>query len=163
MPRVCLMLCRLCLAAWCGAATLFVTIVLGLRNSPLFADEVRFNHPRVLFPLYYSMELPLLAVATLAVWAIVKTAGVGRHCRGFLMLAMLSSAAMTTALVDFVAVYRPLAEMLESQVLTARFTSLHEASRWLNEAVLLLSLLAGGVACWVNPPAPSEPPPPHTR
>jgi hypothetical protein len=151
MPRLCLMLCRLSLAAWFGAGCLFMAVVLGLRNSPLFGDEVRFNHPRVLFPLYYSLEFPLLIVATIASWVVVTTVAKTSSRRSLIAVAILSSLAFGLALVDFAVVYRPLAQMLESQVPTARFMSLHHTSRWINAAALVLTAISASWACWIDP------------
>jgi hypothetical protein len=156
MSRLCLMLCRLCLAAWFGAGVMFLGIVLGLRNSPLFSDEVRFNHPRVLFPLYYSLEFLLLIVATVAAWLMVKTNTAATRRRSLAAVAVFSTVALAGALTDYFAVYRPLASMLESQVLTQQFVTLHHASRWINTAVLLLSGMAAGWACWIEPPSSSQ-------
>lgn len=163
MPRLCLMLCRLSLAAWFGAAVLFLGIVFGLRNSTLFSDDVRFNHPRVLFPLYYSLELPLLAVATIAAWLGVRSVSIPAKHSSLLAVAVLSTFALILALIDFAVVYRPLSEMLESQVLNMRFTPLHHASRWINAAVLLLSGLGAGWACWIDPHSGTSPRLPGSR
>ena len=156
MSRLCLMLCRLCLAAWFGAGILFLCVVLGLRNSSLFSDEVRFNHPRVLFPPYYSLELSLLLVATVAAWLTVKTNTTATGRKSLVAVAVFSTVALTGALIDYVAVYRPLAAMLDSQVLTQQFVALHHTSRWINTAVLLLSGLAAGWACWIEPQSSSQ-------
>lgn len=156
MSRLCLMLCRLCLAAWFGAGVLFLGIVLGLRNSLLFSDEVRFNHPRVLFPPYYSLELPLLIVATLTACLAVKTNTSATGRKSLVVVAVFSTVALAGALIDYVAVYRPLSAMLESQVLTQQFVTLHHASRWINTAVLLLCGLAAGWACWIEPRPATE-------
>jgi hypothetical protein len=152
MPRLCSMLCRLSLAAWFGAGVLFLMIVLGLRNSDLFSDEARFNHPRVLFPLYYQLELPLLVVGMIAGWMGIRSAGKTRDRHSWIGVACLATMALALATFDFAAVYRPLSAMLESQVLTMQFTPLHHASRWLNAAVLLLTGLAAGWAAWLDVP-----------
>ena len=151
MSRLCLMLCRVCLAAWFGAGVMFLGTVLGLRNSALFSDEVRFNHPRVLFPLYYSLELPLLTAAAVAAWLTVNSITTAAGRRSLVAVAVFSTVALAGALIDYVAIYRPLANMLESQVLAQEFVTLHHASRWINTAVLLLSGLAAGWACWIEP------------
>ena len=53
---------RMASAAALGASTMFVSVVLGLRGSPLFSPDTKDNHPRILFPLYYTFEFWLLGI-----------------------------------------------------------------------------------------------------
>lgn len=140
MQRVCLAFLQFCLSAWAGIAIFFVTVVVGLRQSDLFAPEVKFNHPKVLFPLYYSFEFALLGTALVCMLAGLGNPRLGRVRR--LVLFGLVAAAVATAVADYAFVYQPLVAMMMSQSLPAGFDTLHRASRWLNAGILGLTLVA---------------------
>ena len=63
MQRACLASLRFCLSAWVGIEVFFVAVILNLRSSELFYRMSKFNHPKVLFPLYYTFEFALLGSA----------------------------------------------------------------------------------------------------
>ncbi|RPI77300.1 MAG: hypothetical protein EHM42_13950, partial [Planctomycetaceae bacterium] len=63
LRRVFLVLERLALTAWVGMGIMFLALLLSLRASDLFDTETKDNHPRVLFPVYYALEFPTLALA----------------------------------------------------------------------------------------------------
>jgi hypothetical protein len=154
MQRICLAILRFCLSAWVGIAIFFVMIVLGLRHSDLFIDEVKFNHPKVLFPLYYGFAFVLLGLAFVGALAGLRSAAT--HILLRLARAAFVGAALGIALLDYQFVYRPLAEMMAAQqVPAARFVLLHEKSRLLNAVVLGFSVLAAIAALW--PEGPEKP------
>src|SRR5262245_50377955 len=110
MQRTCLAVLRSALSAWVGIAIFFVTVILSLRYSDLFTDPVKFNHPKVLFPLYYGFEFTLLGIALIcaAVGLWSATAGVARR---FALLGLVG-ASFTIALLDYTVVYRELVKIL---------------------------------------------------
>lgn len=154
MRRVCLGLMRFCLCAWVGIATFFVMVVIDLRQSDLFVEDVKFNHPRVLFPLYYGFELPLLGTGVACAAVSLGNECIGRARRYALL--QLAVAAMAFALWDYGIVYQQLLEMMDTQPLPARFHTLHHASRWLNMVVMSVTATAAVVALWPEKPVTSE-------
>ncbi|MGE5195359.1 MAG: hypothetical protein ACM3U2_22930 [Deltaproteobacteria bacterium] len=146
MQRVCLAFLRFCLSAWVGIAIFFVMVVIELRHSKLFDDEVKFNHPRILFPLYYGFEFALVGTALVCAWAGLGNARIAR-VRRFSTLALVG-AAVGIAIWDYAVVYRTLVGMMATNVLPADFVGLHQQSRWLNAAGLVFSALAAILALW---------------
>jgi hypothetical protein len=148
MQRGCLALLRFALSAWVGIAIFFVTVILGLRQSELFDRLSKFNHPKVLFPLYYGFEFALLGIALLCALAGLwnATAGVTRR---YVLLALVA-ASFAVALLDYTVVYRGLVRILADPeaIPAAQFVARHQASRRLNEAMLAFSIAAAIVALW---------------
>jgi hypothetical protein len=138
---------RFCLSAWVGIAVFFVMVVLDLRHSDLFNQAVKFNHPKVLFPLYYEFAFVLLGSAFVLAFAGLWSATTGRLLR-CLRVAFVS-AALGIALLDYSFVYRRLVAMMAAeQIPAARFVLLHEKSRLLNAIVLGFSVLTTIAALW---------------
>jgi hypothetical protein len=148
MQRTCLALLRFALSAWVGIAIFFVTVILGLRQSELFDRLSKFNHPKVLFPLYYGFEFTLLGIALICAAAGLWTAAAGA-ARRYLLLALVG-ASFAVALLDYAVVYRELVKILaDPEVIpAAQFAARHQASRRLNEAMLAFSIAAAIVAHW---------------
>lgn len=151
MSRVCLGLVRFSLCAWLGIATFFVVLVIELRQSELFAERAKFDHPRVLFPLYYGFEFALLGTALLAAAAYAWSA---KPARRKLALVAAVVAAVLLAVCDYGLIYRTLLGMMDAAALgpseipqlPARFHELHHMSRWINEAILALTAAAAVLA-----------------
>ena len=146
MHRVCLAFLRFCLSAWVGIAIFFVMVVIDLRHSKLFDDEVKFNHPKILFPLYYGSESALVGTALVCAGAGLWNARIARPRR--IATLALVGAAVGIAIWDYAVVYRTLVRMMEANVLPAGFVALHQQSRWLNAAGLGMSVLAAILALW---------------
>jgi hypothetical protein len=126
---------RFCLGAWVGIAVFFVMAVIDLRQSNLFAEETKFNHPKVLFPLYYGFELALLLPALLCAFAGLWNAKLGRARR--FMLLLLVAVAVALALWDYGVIYRDLLAMMNGTMpLPPTFHGLHRLSRSLNTAIV---------------------------
>jgi hypothetical protein len=134
---------------------MFLALLLSLRASDLFDAETKDNHPRVLFPAYYALEFPTLALAAVA--GLVARCAPRKATPGFQESThpplprwpvILTLAALGIAITDYVVVYRPLAEMLGRPPYPARFQTLHESSRWLNTAILLLTATAAVLSLW---------------
>jgi hypothetical protein len=152
MPRICLAFLRFCLSAWVGIAVFFVVVVINLRQSELFPAQVKFDHPRILFPLYYSFEFALLGTALLCALGCVAHSHFSRGRKATLLV--LLTAAVALAVWDFARIYQPLIAMMATKPLPAEFDSLHRQSRWLNGAILALSFIAAWLA--LGPDKPTE-------
>lgn len=148
MRSFCLLISRFCLAAWVGTATFFVFVVIGLRRPDLFTSEIMLNHPRILFPLFYGFEFSLLGTAFvcgLLSWGHSATSS--RAYRAHLGLVALG---LLIAAGDYLAVYRPLAAMIERPTLPMEFTRLHHISRWTNAAGLAVCMIATALSLWTT-------------
>src|SRR5260370_9526344 len=110
MQRTCLATLRFALSAWVGIAVFFVTVLLGLRQSELFDRLSKFNHPKVLFPLYYGFEFALLGIAFVCPLAGLWKAAAGVTRR--YVLPALVGASFAVALLDYTVVYRGLVKIL---------------------------------------------------
>ncbi len=159
MQRVCLAFLRFCLSAWVGIAIFFVMVVIDLRHSKLFDDEVKFNHPKILFPLYYGFEFALLGTALVCAGAGLGNAKIARGRR--LTVLALVAAAGGIVIWDYTFVYRTLLEMMGANVVPADFVGLHQLSRRLNETVLGISIVAAILALWPEAAERTDVGPPH--
>ncbi len=145
-----LMTARLLLAAWVGAAILFV--VTGVRE--VTTDEVHLNQSPVKdalvvvrFPAYYTFGFLAVTGGLLA----TMLAG-GRNLPrrrqlttiGLLVVALLVMGA------DYVWIYQPLAEMVmpPGNAKPASFVALHRSSKWINTVDVSLCLIAAVMLCW---------------
>lgn len=146
MSKLCLILMRFCLAAWVGIAAFFVVVVLRLRNSGLFEPDVMLNHPKVLFPLFYAFEFSLLGLA-LGCGLSARRHPAAKTGRYRFCLTLLATA-LVIGSVDYLAIYGPLAAMIEHPPVPPEFTAYHVWSRWLNSANLLLCAAAALLALW---------------
>ncbi len=145
MQQVCLGILRFCLAAWVGISLFFVVLVINLRQSDLFAEEIKLNHPRVLFPLYYACEMAILGPALACTFVGLRNSRVGRGRR--YALAVLVSVALALAVWDYAMVYRDLLELMNGPLpLPPAFQSLHRLSRRLNEVIVTAVAIATVVA-----------------
>jgi len=141
MTRICLSILRFCLSGWLGIATFFVMLVIELRQSNLFSPETKFDHPRVLFPLFYKFEFSLLIPAVLCAVALLWHNGIGRSRR--IAILQLVSVAIGLAVWDYATVYPRLVELMGARgVLPVEFHALHRMSRWLNEAMVTACAVA---------------------
>jgi hypothetical protein len=146
LTRAFFTLSRLCITAWFGVSLFFVSIVIGLRGSPLFSDETKLRHPKVLFPLFYSFEFWLLGMAFVAgLMAYLRTASKLNAERVYLGLIGL---ALLVAAGDFFSVYVPLKAMLDMSTLPPEFTTYHVLSRWVNTLGVLLCGAASILGLW---------------
>ncbi len=144
MQRVCLAFLRYCLSAWGGIAAFFVMVVIDLRQSALFEDTTKFNHPKVLFPLYYSFEFSLLAMALLCAFAGLYNKNIGKRTR-YTLFALLVLA-LALAIWDYGIIYQDLIQMMAHPPLPPNFNALHHRSRWINGGIMALTMLAAWLA-----------------
>src|SRR5882762_1012040 len=152
MPRICLAFLRFCLSAWVGIAVFFVLVVINLRQSELFPAQVKFDHPRILFPLYYSFEFALLGTALLCALGCIAHPYFSRGRKATLLGLLIAAVAL--AVWDFAWIYQPLIAMMATKPLPAEFESLHQLSRWVNGGILALSFIAAWLALGAEKPLP---------
>lgn len=147
MKSLCLLIARMCLFAWVGAAVLFVvTSVAEQRHD--FDSLTRNALAALRFPYYYQFGFAFLGtgfVCSLLAW---NHAAVGRIRLILSLLLMLG--ALCIMIGDYIVVYRPLLAMMSQETKPADFTRLHELSKQLNAAGLGLALLAGLLIGWTG-------------
>ncbi len=149
--RAGLAMARFCLAAWVGAATLFV--VTGVRVA--ISKQVDLNNSEVIdalvavrFPSYYLFGFALVSLAGLGLIAAWRHPGLGRiriwTCSGLI------AASLVLMLFDYFSIYLPLIEMVTpaGKAKPSEFTAYHEASKHINSVDVGLLLIAAILLCW---------------
>ena len=154
MKSLALLLSRVCLAAWVGASIFFVFVLLDLRQSTLFDDQTKNDHPKILFPLYYKCELGMMGAALVA--AAVAGSHPAVHRKAHRVQLALMCVALAIAVADYFFVYGPLTEMLSMNARDATFRTYHLLSVWLNMANLAFWTAAALIALWPAPPSRSD-------
>lgn len=147
------LLLRLGTTSWVGAGMMFLAILLGLRGSPLFDAATKDQHPRVLFPRYYTLEFICLGTGLAGALLLggnarSPSAPSSHPRRRVAGPALWLGLAMIAALMDYFLLYRPLEEMLGRPPYPESFRRLHEWSRWVNTAILLLTAVASLQSVW---------------
>ena len=139
---------RLSLAAWVGAAMLFVITSVAEQRSPAFDSIIRDQLATLRFPWYYMFGTICLSLALVGstVGALLSTGGVRKRLLAASILTLLSGG---IAGADYACVYSPLQSLIEppGKSRTEDFIVLHERSRLINEIHLGLALLAAVVIC----------------
>ncbi|MCY2965886.1 MAG: hypothetical protein NT069_20030 [Planctomycetota bacterium] len=178
MRRVCLFVERLSLVGWLGMGIMFLALLLALRGSPLFSTETKDNHPRVLFPAYYTLEFTLLGMAAVSGLVRFLAARGNDRCgpatvnatkngdtqnplsggrrRGATVTWVVTLFALGLAVGEYLVVYQPLAAMLGRPPYPQQFQLLHEMSRWINTAILLLTAVGATRSLWCVDVAPGD-------
>lgn len=154
MRRFWLFLSRASLTGWVGIGAFFALLVIQLRGSPLFSEETKLAHPKVLFPLYYSFEFWLLGISLLAGWMAQRHAPEQRH--GLRWGVALIGGALLIATIDYFAIYRPLAAMLDLPARPPDFRTYHVWSRWINATGLILSAAGMTLLQWPSKDRPQD-------
>ncbi len=139
-----LMLARMALTAWVGAATMFVLVALRPVRSPLLSSEEKAQLPLMLFPGYYLFGFILLGAAlfgAILAWPALKKSRLG------ILATLLIAGSLGILIAERVLIYAPLSAMLQATLATGTaqsgtFVTYHQLSRWINSAVWLLSALA---------------------
>lgn len=150
MFRISMALARFALAAWVGAAALFV--VTGIREvrAPELDSYVRDVLVGVRFPAYYAFGFALVGLgffATLAAGCFAPQ----KRGRLFLLAGLVLSA-LALMIGDYLCIYRPLLTMISppGQTRPAAFMDYHEASKWVNLASVSLCALVAMILCGTN-------------
>ncbi len=133
-----LVVMRLALAGWVGAAVLFVFTSIAEQVFPEFNSTMRDQLATIRFPYYYATGV---TCCTLALASGVLCRSLSRRVTVGLIIVL--AAAIVFAL-DYVFVYRPLQELIipPGQPRTDQFAELHTWSRNVNSFHLLLIMLA---------------------
>jgi hypothetical protein len=134
--RLCLMLARVLLSAWVGAATLFVINGVRLVTSGHFDSMARDHLSLIRFPPYYLFGFLAVGIGLVS---LVLAAGYPRRLAiGLVVLSLI------LMLVDYFAIYLPLAEMITppGDVRPSQFTWYHKASMYINTVHVGLCLIA---------------------
>jgi hypothetical protein len=149
--RVGLTVARFAAAAWVGAALLFVVTAVREVRNPGFDSATKDALALMRFPAYYVFGFTLVTLALVA--------GLGSYClrprggRRICVAAGLLAMALIVMGIDFVSVYRPMAEMITPPgwAHPAEFRTYHRASVWLNVGHVGLCALAALFLCWPEP------------
>jgi len=145
MRGFCLMLLRVCPAAWVGAAALFVLVTIGVARSSVESDVVMQLTP-VRFSYFYPLEFGMLGTAVVLGWVGIGYGDLGR-LRGFIGWGLLLLA-LATAIGDFLWIYRPLEEMMRTRTLTENFRVMHEGSKHINSTIVTITAIAALLINW---------------
>lgn len=152
MRHLNLTIARFCLAAWAGAAALFVVTSVREQIAPDFDQQTRAALALVRFPAYYLFGFALNGVALLTAFPGLRAARPGRRwlCCGLI------AAALAAMAFDYVRVYQPLSEMMTlppGRRPAESFRAYHVWSMWVNLVHVSFSFSAAWVACWPVPAA----------
>lgn len=146
MSRVCLTLLRLLLAGWVGAATLFVVVGIREVTSPEFDSSTRDALVLLRFPAYYLYGAGSLVAAGVCCLGARAAKGGGKFVMTLCLVCI--GAAGLLMCIDYVWIYRPLTDMLESPARPEGFVAYHEASKWINAVGVGICLCAALLASW---------------
>lgn len=148
MKSLALCLARFCVAAWVGAAVLFVIVSIREVTFPPFSSEVKDHLAVIRFPAYYVTGAVLLGVAWVGT---LLAAGHPQLSRGRrLLAATLLALALGEMAADYQWIYRPLEALVTpaGKPRTEQFITLHEWSTRVNAANVLVCLVSAGALCW---------------
>lgn len=142
-----LVILRLSLAMWVGAAVLFVITSVAEQTSPHFDSLVRDQLATIRFPYYYQFGFVTQGTACLtAISLLLLTTG----CQRKRVLAALVFTAISVVVMtyDYQSVYLPLQKLIipPGQPRSQEFTELHVMSRNINIAHVCLALWGAIVA-----------------
>lgn len=148
MQSLCLMLCRFSLAAWVGAAGLFVLTSVREQTSTELDAAVKDQLALLRFPDYYLFGFALVGTALVTGLLARNHPAVSR--RAIRVGMAVTAAVLAIMLADYLLVYRPLAELITppGSARTPQFASYHTASEYINEVHVSLALLAALILSW---------------
>ena len=151
MAKIGIMLARLSLAAWIGAASLFV--VTGVRevtteNPILNNSPVKDALVGVRFPAYYAFGFTLVVISGIGLLLGHRQAGLSK--RQFVVSFSLLVIGLLLMVVDYFWIYQPLLEMVTPAggAKPAEFVKYHEASKHINVVDLAILLIVTVMICW---------------
>lgn len=146
MVRLLWIVLRFTFNAWVGAATLFV--VTGVREvtSPLFDASTKNQLASLRFPAFYAFGFTLVLlgfISSVFLWFLQSD-----RRRGLGAIVALGVAALATMAFDYLHIYLPLDDLMAKPDARGlpEFQKLHEWSKYINFASLLLILIASGIA-----------------
>jgi len=146
--RVTTTLLRFVLAAWIGAAVLYVITSVAEQTSDHFDSRIRDQLAALRFPLYYTFGFVMHAVALLCA-AVIAFAGRSHRVR-FGIVSGLVVVSLVGITLDYLLVFQPLLELITpaGQARTQEFVRLHNLSRYANQTHITIMMVAGVVAAW---------------
>jgi hypothetical protein len=139
---------RLSLAAWVGAAVLFVVVGVREITSAELDALTRDRLALIRFPAYYACGFLLLALGLVSSLLAIGHVAIGRN------RAVTAAVLILTALLIFAAdywfIYLPLVEMIHplGQPRSPEFERYHHLSEAVNAVQLLAALVAAALLCW---------------
>jgi len=141
-------LLRVVLAAWIGAAVLYVMTSVAEQTSEHFDSRMRDQLAAIRFPIYYAFGFVMHVVALIC--AGLVTVGTQVHRLRFGIVAGLIVVSLLGMTLDYLLVFQPLLELITpaGQVRTPEFVRLHNLSRYANQAHLTVMMMAAVVAAW---------------
>lgn len=134
---------RVLLAAWIGAAVLYVVTSVAEQTSPDFNSTVRDQLATIRFPFYYAYGfITHLLTLLLAMRVLFHSEENRRRMPSAVLTLIASSLVVLTA--DYFLIYQPLLKLITpaGQERTAQFTHLHTLSRNINAGHLLVMFAA---------------------
>lgn len=156
--RVATTLLRFVLAAWIGAAVLYVITSVAEQTSEHFDSRTRDQLAALRFPLYYAFGFVMHAVALVCSLIVVASAKAFRF--RFLVVTGFIVASLAGITLDYFYVFQPLLDLITpaGQARTQEFVRLHNLSRSANQAHIMAMMVAGIIATWpLIARAPSAP------
>ncbi|MCR9198646.1 MAG: hypothetical protein NXI04_08390 [Planctomycetaceae bacterium] len=151
LTRVSITILRFLLAAWIGAAVLYVITSVAEQTSEHFDSRIRDQLAALRFPLYYQFGFVMHAAAL--VCGLLVTARALAHRARFAIVSALIVLSLAGITLDYLFVFQPLLELITpaGQVRTQEFVRLHNLSRYANQAHIMVMMIAGVVAAWPLP------------
>ncbi len=154
MRSFALMMARFLIAAWCGAAILYVIVSVTEIRYPLFDSRIRDMLAYVRFPPYYICGFATLGFAL--VFNLIATGHPAVGERRSLLALSFVALALALMTLDYFFIYTPLLDMIRPPggAKSSEFTSYHRWSEIINSAEVLLCLFAAGILNWPKIPQP---------
>ncbi|MCP4170970.1 MAG: hypothetical protein GY758_09390 [Fuerstiella sp.] len=145
--QISLVLLRLLLAAWIGAAVLYVITSVAEQTSLLFDSVSRDQLATIRFPLYYGFGLGIHVAGVVFAFVVWNTS-TPENRRRFLVIFLLVLLSGLLITLDYSFVYLPLQQLITppGQVRSQQFVQLHMMSRHANEVHLTVMLIAAILA-----------------
>lgn len=146
MSRFCLCLARILLAAWVGAAVLFV--INGISLVGQFPSDVFDHLLAIRFPNYYRFGFVAVGTGLAALVCSLFRCPLSRL--RVLIAILLVGVALGVMIYDYQHIYRPLEAMISppGQARPMEFAPLHARSKYVNSVHVGLCLLASIALCW---------------
>jgi hypothetical protein len=149
MKSACLNVARCALAAWVGAAAMFVVTAVHEVQSRDFTSREKSQLALLRFPTYYQFGFTLVPVAIAA--AAIAVGHPAMRKKRSIAFFILIAAAFALMLIDYFRIYGPLQVMLQAEGSGAArpetFVTFHEASKNINMIDISLCFLAVVVLC----------------
>jgi hypothetical protein len=154
--RLGLFLARFCISAWIGAASLFV--VVGVREVTRggFDSSTKDALVAIRFPAFYAFGVTLVGTAWMG--AAIARGAPGLTSRRRRVAISMLTVVLALMAIDYFWVFQPLLRMVDppGQAKPIDFVVFHEASKWINLAGLLFSLVAALIVNWSGTNAEKE-------